>query len=307
MSSDFFTSIDQFPNATALERYSRLVGLDAMKDRLEKEAEAMLRPDLLEDWSQKFHGKQLAVLELMEIRPPLFVFAGDVGTGKSELAMTFGDNLARQSKMPVQLFNLSLRTRGGGVVGEMSKLITEAFAEIVLAGKKLKSGQSEKARGSLILLIDEADALAQSRASSQMHHEDRAGVNALIKGIDLVANSDIPCLIVMCSNRLDAIDPAVLRRSVVTFEFQRPSEELCDQTLSNYLSDTGMDEKDIKRLAVSVADQKSRGYSYSFSDITQRLLPTLILAAYPDKKIDAELAMKIVKMTEPTPPFRVEE
>ena len=34
-----------------------------------------------------------------------------------------------------------------------------------------------------ILLIDEADALAQSPAQSQMHHEDRAGVNALVRKI----------------------------------------------------------------------------------------------------------------------------
>ena len=39
---------------------------------------------------------------------------------------------------------------------------------------------SRSGRGAVILLVDEADALAQSREAAQMHHEDRAGVNAFL-------------------------------------------------------------------------------------------------------------------------------
>ena len=83
MTTDYFETIKTFPDPEALERYASLVGLDKIKERLEKEAEIMLRPDLLAEWSNKVHGSKLPALEMLQRRPPLFVFAGDVGTGKT--------------------------------------------------------------------------------------------------------------------------------------------------------------------------------------------------------------------------------
>ena len=57
-----------------------------------------------------------------------------------------------------------------------------------------------------------------------MHHEDRAGVNALIRGVDDLATGNLPAIVVMCTNRLEALDPAVRRRAAVTFAFSRPNE-----------------------------------------------------------------------------------
>ena len=74
----------------------------------------------------------------------------------------------------------------------------------------------------MVLVIDEADALAQSREMAQMHHEDRAGVNALIRGIDELAGRRLPIAVVLCTNRPDAIDPAVRRRAAEIFRFERP-------------------------------------------------------------------------------------
>ena len=95
-----------------------------------------------------------------------------MGAGKTELAETIGDAVARQEKIDITLFPLSLSTRGQGRVGEMTKLLSVAFDHTVTAANKLK-GKSGKSRGAVILLVDEADALAQSREISQMHHEDR--------------------------------------------------------------------------------------------------------------------------------------
>src|SRR5437868_6339691 len=83
-----------------------------------------------------------------------------------------------------------LAKRGQGRVGEMTQLLSAAFEHTVEAGTRLK--RSGKAKGGIILLVDEADALAQSREAAQMHHEDRAGVNAFIRGIDRLANLRLP-------------------------------------------------------------------------------------------------------------------
>jgi hypothetical protein len=48
--------------------------------------------------------------------------------------------------------------------------------------------------GRAILVIDEADDLATGRGQTQAHHEDRAGVNVLIKQINQLANSAAPML-----------------------------------------------------------------------------------------------------------------
>ena len=64
----------------------------------------------------------------------------------------------------------------------MTNLLSKAFAEVKHVARRAHAGRRHNA--GIVLLIDEADALAQSRELAQMHHEDRAGVNALIRGID---------------------------------------------------------------------------------------------------------------------------
>src|ERR1051326_5690799 len=183
-----------YPDADARGRFGQLVGLDEHKSRLTKIVSLLVNPAGLEAWLERHHPDAVSVINGVLRRPPLVVLAGDVGTGKSELAETVGDTVARQEKIEITLFPMSLSTRGQGRVGEMTQLLSAAFEHTVAEAKKLKSA-SGKARGAVILLIDEADALAQSREAAQMHHEDRAGVNALIRGIDRIANARLPAAV----------------------------------------------------------------------------------------------------------------
>ena len=57
-----------------------------------------------------------------------------------------------------------------------------------------------------------------------MHHEDRAGVNAFIRGIDRIGNGRLPAAAIMCTNRLNALDPAVKRRAADILIFERPDD-----------------------------------------------------------------------------------
>ena len=302
MNPNLFENVLTFPNSDYPERYTALVGLDDIKHRLEKEAETLIRPDKLEAWSKKHHGAKLKVLNTLIRRPPLFIFAGDVGTGKTELSITFGDRIARLADIDIELFSLSLNTRGSGAVGEMTRLITEAFRELKARCPKPHTGK--KPIGAAILVIDEADSLAQSRELTQMHHEDRAGVNALIRGIDEIAASKLPCIVVMCTNRLDALDPAVRRRAAATFQFERPNQEFREKIIQDNLGEAGLTNSEIIKVAELLGETHGRKYGYTFSDITQRYLPSLVLAAYPDQKIGYELASGIAKSILPTPPFK---
>jgi SpoVK/Ycf46/Vps4 family AAA+-type ATPase len=298
-----FEEVREFPDPSAARRFASLVGLDPMKDRLLKEARLLLDPESLTAWSQKHHRQKIKIADFFRDRPPLFIFAGDVGTGKTALAETFGDAVARQAEIGITLYALSLNARGTGAVGEMTSLISAAFTEVRDAARKA-SGRGGKHRSGIVLLIDEADALAQSRESAQMHHEDRAGVNALIRGVDDLANGTLPAIVVMCTNRVEAIDPAVRRRAAATFIFTRPSEEQRHALLDPVLEEVGFTKHQIQSIVHATGATKGREYGYTYSDLTQRFLPGLLLAAYPSKPITFDLTKEVVENHPPTPPFK---
>lgn len=301
--NEIFEHILNYPDIDAQERFNRLMGLDDKKNSLSKLLGAMINPLGVKNWINKYYPNANNVLETILRRPPLIVLSGDVGSGKTELAETIGDLVARQEKIEITLLPLSLSTRGQGRVGEMTQLISAAFDYTIEEAKKLKSS-SDKNRGGIILLIDEADALAQSRESNQMHHEDKAGVNAFIRGIDRIASSKVPVVVIMCTNRLDAIDPAIRRRSADIIKFERPNEEQRKYVLELNLKPLGFSDQQIDELVEATGPKNKDSIGYSFSDITQRLLPAIIFESYPSRSINTSDAIDIAKRIIPTPQFK---
>ena len=299
---ELFEKVITYPDPDSQERLNELVGLDNQKDRLAKILSLLVNPYGIEEWAKKNHEGATKVLNLVLKRPPLVVLEGDVGSGKSELATTIGDRIARQEKIDVSLLSLSLSTRGEGRVGQMTKLISAAFDYTIERAEKLKN-KAGGARGAVILLVDEADALTQSRENAQMHHEDRAGVNAFIRGVDRIGNGKLPAAVIMCTNRLSVLDPAVKRRAADILKFGRPNEEQRFTVLKESFQELGLSEKQLKKIVLVTGESNNREYGFTFSDLTQRLIPAIILDAYPDNPVTTETALKIADKMEPTPPF----
>ena len=291
------------PDADAKDRLERLVGMDDKIKRLTNVLGVLINPGGLQNWFDTHHPDAAGVLGAILRRPPLVVFAGDVGSGKTELAETIGDRVARQEKIDITLLPLSLSSRGQGRVGEMTQLVTAAFEHAFSEANKFKS-QKGPARGGVILLVDEADALAQSRESEQMHHEDRAGVNAFIRGIDRLATARVPAVVLMCTNRLGALDPAVRRRAADILVFERPNDVQRANVLAGWLGNAGFNSTALKKLVSVTGNRDDREYGFTFSDLTQRLLPAIVLDAYPEGPISPERAIEIAQSMLPTPPFR---
>ncbi|MDK9683649.1 AAA family ATPase [Pseudoalteromonas shioyasakiensis] len=300
--NSLFENSRQFPDYEAQMRLDRLIGLDDYKTRLTKMLSVLIDPRSMEKWVNKFHGDHCEVLEPILSRPPLIVLAGDVGSGKTALAENISDKVARLNKIDITLLPLSLSSRGQGRVGEMTQLVSSAFQQTKDLAKKYRS-ESGKSRGAVILLIDEADALAQSRESEQMHHEDRAGVNAFIRGIDSLASDALPAAVIMCTNRLDALDPAVKRRAAEILPFKRPSAEQRKSVLEQTLAPFGLDNGTIEKIVEITGETSDKTYGFSFSDITQRLVPSIILDAFPNKPVTKERAIEVALSIQPTPPF----
>ena len=300
---DLFEYRVNYPDFEPQGRLAKLVGLEDQKTRLTKVLGLLVNSAGLTDWAKKFHPGSEDLLETVLRRPPLVVLAGDVGSGKTELAETIGDAVARQEKINITLFPLSLSTRGQGRVGEMTQLISAAFDYTIEEAKKLKSSDG-RARGAVILLIDEADALAQSRENAQMHHEDRAGVNAFIRGIDRIANAQLPAAVIMCTNRLSALDPAVKRRAAEVLSFGRPNDAQRRSLLTRCLARLGIPDIAFDELVRVTGPREGNIPGFTFSDLTQRLIPSIVLDAYPSQAINAGRAVRVATEMKPTPAFQ---
>jgi AAA+ superfamily predicted ATPase len=301
VAEDLFHPVVELPEPTRAERYRRLVGLDGIKEQLRKEAQLLADPERLRSWAERHHSGDLTVLTLFADRAPLFVFAGDVGAGKSALAESFGCDLAETLDLPVYLYRLKLSARGSGLVGEMTTLIGDAFAHLLTLGRKARGTKGPNTI--YVLVVDEADALAQSRAAEQMHHEDRAGVDALLAGVDSLAGSGVPVLVVMCTNREQALDPAVLRRAAAVFHFDRPDDAQRQTVLTAALDGTGINARTIAELVARTGPNGDQP-GYTYSDLTQRLVPAAILAAFPNKPLTADILLDTAANLAPTPEFR---
>jgi SpoVK/Ycf46/Vps4 family AAA+-type ATPase len=292
-----------YPDFAARDRLARLVGLEDKISSLTKVLALLVNPTGLEAWAKQHHPHMKTLLSTVLRRPPLVVLAGDVGSGKTELAETVGDAVARQENIEITLLPLSLSARGQGRVGEMTQLVTSAFDYAISEATKLKSANG-RARGGVIMLVDEADALAQSRENAQMHHEDRAGVNAFIRGVDRISNAALPAAVIMCTNRLSALDPAIKRRAADILTFARPNTQQRHALLASALSELAFSSAEIDELVAATGPRKDNLLGFTYSDIMQRLLPSIVLDAYPRNAVKPARAINIASQMVPTPSFQ---
>jgi hypothetical protein len=69
--------------------------------------------------------------------------------------------------------------------------------------------------------------------------------------------------------------------------------------------DAGFSAAQIRKL-VDVTGEGHNRLAFTFSDLTQRLLPNMILDAYPDQPLRFERALELAVEMAPTPAFRDE-
>jgi AAA+ superfamily predicted ATPase len=277
----FFEVERVYPDETARTLYENLIGLDEHKKRLLVELEMLLYPQRLAVWSRKHHqGRVLHLCEQLRNRTPLILLEGDVGTGKTALAETIGDALARQigSKAKVHLLKINSQVRGTGLVGEMSDLIVQAFAQAEARAASLKEP--------MLLLLDEADALAARRDTQQMHHEDKAGLNTLLQRLDNLRLTGLAIAVIFITNRPDALDPAIRRRAALALFFERPADEVRADIIRRYLPELEWTEEQIAKLVHLTGSQepKNKGISFTASDLTNRLFMGALREAFSQQR-----------------------
>ena len=66
-------------------------------------------------------------------------------------------------------------------------------------------------------------------------------------------------------------------------------------------------DSEIAAVSELLGEAEACEYGSTSSDIMQRYIPSLVLTAYPDKAITADLAIELAHGFVPTPPFRSQE
>ena len=280
------------PNKELSQQALRLIGFEKRYDRIRRLLRLLVDPVGLEQWAKKHFGKRLPLLDAMLDRYPLVIFEGDVGTGKTATAEAIANSLSQEMQKEAMLFKLSTRVRGSGNVSEMSTLINQAFEVI--------TKEAGKSRASF-LVIDEADSLAANRNASHSHHEDKVAVNTLIQKIDDIRRLNGRVLVLLCTNRISALDPAILRRAAHIEKFLRPDLNERTELLEKDLNGVGLTSSDIDELVRLTGPDGSRKLGYTFSDIRTRVLPDAIARAFPDRKLEHADIVAAIRETLPSP------
>lgn len=271
----------------------KLLGFEERYLRVKKRLQLILQANELEHWSQTHHKMKLAVIGLLNDQYPLAIFHGDVGTGKTANAEAIANRLARDAKIEdAILFKLSNKVRGTGKVGEMGTLITQAFEDIT---RSIGPG-----KGRAFLIIDEGDSLGASRNQDHSHHEDKVGVNTLIQSIDRMRKHGGRIFAILCTNRLAALDAAVIRRASIVEEFARPSDEERSELFTKDLGDMGFSATEIRKLVEATAATKTKP-AWTYSDIRTRLYPAAVSMAFPNSPLTVEHFYQAVAELGPSP------
>jgi SpoVK/Ycf46/Vps4 family AAA+-type ATPase len=290
-----FDNTIELPNSAIRERTENLIGFEAKFQRIYGNLKLLLDQEGLIAWSKKHHKKELPVISQLTERYPLIILAGDAGTGKTVSAEAIADRMVRELKKEGFFLKLSTRVRGEGLHGQMGNLVNDAFAEV-----KKQAGKNRLA----FLLIDEADAIATTRSTTQMHQEEKAAVNTLIQKIDEIRELKGRAIIFMSTNRLHFIDEAIVRRAAVILEFERPIEQERKDLFEKSLEGIEFSKKQLQELADLTSPERNNDIGHSFSDIRLKILPEAIATSFPDSPLTFEILCDTIKNIKPSPKIK---
>ena len=279
------------PCSDAQSVYDKLIGVNHQKDQLLSNLNLIFNNKEVEKWQKKNHNNQnLGILKMIELRAPLIILSGEVGCGKTALANSVSTPLSRTLGKKIICMETPSDIRGTGLVGELSNRISAAF-------KAAKQKVTRNGYG--ILIIDEADDLATSRSQNQAHHEDRAGLNVLIKQIDQIKQEGINLAVILVTNRLNVLDPAIRRRAMICLNFTRPNKEARRLVFEAMLEGTNFQKGKIEEL-VALSDRVDNPYSYS--DLIEKIGQKALLSAVTENKpFNSCYIENAINSIEPTP------
>lgn len=292
MADTVFENIVDIPNQDIESKSKSLIGFDDKFNRVYGNFKLMLDSEGLVDWQKKYHPNGLDIIEHISDRYPLIILEGDVGTGKTATAEALADRITRELDREGFFMKLSTRVRGEGLHGEMGNLVNDAFDEL-----KKQAGKRRLA----FLLIDEADAIATTRGTDQMHQEEKAGVNTLIQKIDELREMKGRTILMMSTNRLHFLDEAIVRRAALVIKFERPNDSERMELIQTDLKGVELREDELIKLVQLTGPENHDGVGYSYSDLRLKVFPEAVARSFPNRPISFNVLQSVIDDVEPSP------
>jgi transitional endoplasmic reticulum ATPase len=162
--------------------------------------------------------------EMFKVRAPDMLFVGPPGTGKTHAAK------ALIGELDVPYVILAPSTVKSQFVNRSGRLINRLFIE---AGEIARCREE-----SVIIFLDEIDAVLPSRTSTRnMHHEGHKVVNEFLTELERTEERNI--IFIGATNRPDRLDTAAIRPGRInrTIQFEEPDGEARVEILRYYLTD----------------------------------------------------------------------
>jgi len=294
MNDDNFDYIKTLTDSRIRARSEGLVGFEKHYRAVSRYMNMVLSASDLENWNKKHHGGRLRLLDLVILeKMPIFIFEGDVGTGKTATAEGIANRFVQEMKRDGCILKLSNRIRGRGLHGEMSRLIRDSFQRL-----KKEAGDKKLA----FMLVDEADSLVSQRSMEQMHQEEKAAVNTIIQELDNLRGLEGRVAVFFCTNHPEMLDQAVVRRAISRLEFTRPNVENRLELLKHDLKGLDLAENQLKELAgLSGPNDERAGPGYTYSDFRLRLYPEALSRCFPGKPLTFDTLAEAICDTLPSP------
>jgi SpoVK/Ycf46/Vps4 family AAA+-type ATPase len=297
--STFLAEVIRYPNEPLSKIFDTLVGLNETKEDMFRKLTLLINPHFLDRWITNFYttNPPQVLMQVLHDRYPLIILEGEVGSGKTALARSIGHRLATRLGTEIALFIVNAQVRGSGHVGELTQNISRAFTEAERC--------QEREQIPVMLLIDEADALAQARGGRQTHHEDDAGVNTLIQRIDRLRGR--PMAVIFATNLAQSLDSAILRRAIASYHFDRPTPEQRAEVFRRLLANVDVDERGISQLVELTEPRPLPGFGptlhhYTYSDLSQRIVPQAVEeAVYAQQLLNIDHLAGACMTISPTP------
>jgi hypothetical protein len=285
------------PESHYLELYNSLIGTE--KEIVLAEAASLLTSmDRMQEWGMRHYNHLPPVLRIAANKPPVIVFGGDPGTGKTALATSLGAPLSRLLKEKVHFRQMSLAIRGMGFQGRASSMVTAFF--------KYAKEEYIKLREPLLLFFDEAESIVGSREQTSDDSgawEDVAIVNAVINGIDdLHKGAYARVIVIFATNIVGRMDAALLRRCYY-HRFERPDAQVRRALFNSSLQGLGLDNAALELLVEATQPRETNGNEIAFthSDIVELIIVRAVgIAIQSDKPVTIDLLLDCCKKAVPT-------
>lgn len=278
------------PDKKAEEIFDNLIGIDRQKDELVSTISFLFDKERIAKWQKEHHQDGLSFAERVIAEMPLVILSGEVGCGKSALANCVGTPVAKLLKKRLTSFETPSDVRGSGRVGELSARVTSAFQQ---ATAKVKGDDFG------LLIVDEADDLATSRSQNQAHHEDRAGLNVLVKQIDSISREKANLVVILITNRIKVLDPAIMRRASLHLIFKRPGDDERKKVFQYLFRGTKTTDKEIDKL---VETSKRNKVPFSYSDLINRIAKQAVIRAVRQNiPFNSSIYLEVLKESNPSP------